>query len=300
MGQETEVRGEQAGGGLVFARDLLGYTHFVGHKLVKAKRGKLTTTLASSFTRIRQEARRSGLRPMPVTTVGAWHYRFGTSGPPSVLETHWHEWSPARLQPVWALGNGHWQVRRQLVSHRITHNGDFDGWLLFDQLVDYVSLGLWLERVLHVPNQTVGDSPKIAAMIDLLVTQGMWLPSLRLAYQMTLATDLRAAFGGQAPAKAAPSNAPSPDQLQNWADRCEAAFVSHCKTLPSAEQLPNLPGQRWLHQSLVTTLGQDDHLGEFSLISSAPLLIAPWRCSCGTICMGPLACLCKRLEVALG
>ena len=201
---------------------------------------------------------------MPVTTVGAWHYRFGTSGPPSVLETHWHEWSPARLQPVWALGNGHWQVRRQLVSHRITHNGDFDGWLLFDQLVDYVSLGLWLERVLHVPNQTVGDSPKIAAMIDLLVTQGMWLPSLRLAYQMTLATDLRAAFGGQAPAKAAPSNAPSPDQLQNWADRCEAAFVSHCKTLPSAEQLPNLPGQRWLHQSLVTTLGQDDHLGEFS------------------------------------
>lgn len=53
-------------------------------KLVKAKRGKLTTVLSSTFTRIRQNARRSGLRPMPVTTVGAWHYRFGTSGPPSV------------------------------------------------------------------------------------------------------------------------------------------------------------------------------------------------------------------------
>jgi hypothetical protein len=66
MGQETEVRGEQAGGGLVFARDLLGYTHFVGHKLVKAKRGKLTTVLSSTFTRIRQNARRSGLRPIAV------------------------------------------------------------------------------------------------------------------------------------------------------------------------------------------------------------------------------------------
>lgn len=262
MGQETEVRGEQAGGGLVFARDLLGYTHFVGHKLVKAKRGKLTTALASTFTRIRQEARRSGLRPMAATMVGAWHYRFGTSGPPSVLETHWHEWSPARLEPVWALDKGHWQVRRQLVNHRITHNGDFDGWLLFGQLVDYVSLGLWLERVLHVPNQTVGDSPKIAAMIDLLVTQGMWLPSVRLAYQTTLATDLRAAFGGDSPSKTAAATAPSPDQLQRWADRFEAAFVTHLKTLAAAEQLPNLPGQQWLHQTLMGTLSQDESLGQ--------------------------------------
>ncbi len=264
MGRETEVRGEQAGGGLVFARDPLGYTCFVGHKLVKAKRGNLTQSLATTFDRVRRRARRSGFRPMPKTMVGAWHYRFGTSGPPSVLETHWHEWSPARIERVWSLDRGHWQSWPKLVNHRITHNGDFDGWLWFGELVDYPSLGLWLERVLHVPNQTVGDSPKIAAMIDLLVTQGMWVPSLRLAYQTTLATDLRAAFGGQAPAKAAPSTAPSPDQLQHWADRCESAFIHHCKTLPSADQFPNPPGQRWLHHALVTTLGQEDHLGEFS------------------------------------
>gem|GEM_PF-6130166 len=264
MGRETEVREEQSGGGLVFARDPLGYTCFVGHKLVKAKRGNLTQSLATTFDRVRRRARRSGFSPMPKTIVGAWYYRFGTSGLLSVLETHWHEWSPARIERVWSLDRGHWQSWPKLVNHRITHNGDFDGWLWFGELVDYPSLGLWLERVLHVPNQTVGDSPKIAAMIDLLVTQGMWVPSLRLAYQTTLATDLRAAFGVQAPAKADPSTAPSPDQLQHWSDRCEAAFIHHCKTLPSADQFPNPPGQRWLHQTLVTTLGQEDHLGEFS------------------------------------
>ncbi|HEY9753412.1 MAG TPA: hypothetical protein V6C46_10700, partial [Coleofasciculaceae cyanobacterium] len=265
MGRETEVRGEQAGGGLVFARDQLGYTCFVGHKLVKAKRGNLTASLSTAFTRVRQQSRKSGFRPMLKNMVGAYHYRFGTSGPPSVLETHWHEWSPARLEQVWSLERGHWQSWPKLVNHRITHNGDFDGWVLFGQVVDYVSLGLWLERVLHVPNQTVGDSPKIAAMFDLLVTQGMWLPSVRLAYQMTLASGFTAAFGGDLPAKTAPSTAPTPDQLQRWAARFESAFLTHCETRPSAEQFPNLAGQQWLHQVIMPTLREDESLSLFSI-----------------------------------
>lgn len=261
MGRETEVRGEQAGGGLVFARDQLGYTCFVGHKLVKAKRGNLTNALATTFDRVRRRARKSGLRPMPKTLVGAWHYRFGTSGPPSILETHWHEWSPARIEQVWCCDRGYWQSRPRLINHRITHNGDFDGWLLFGGIVDYVSLGLWLERVLHVPNPTIGDSPKIAAMLDLLVTQGLWMPSVRLAYQMTLARSLCEAFGGEDPSKMAPSSAPSPDQLQRWADQFEAAFMLHGKTLPPNQQFPQVVGQQWLEQTIHASLGQDDGLG---------------------------------------
>jgi hypothetical protein len=38
MGQETEVRGEQAGGGLVLASDSSGHVRFVGHKVVNKKR----------------------------------------------------------------------------------------------------------------------------------------------------------------------------------------------------------------------------------------------------------------------
>jgi len=42
MGHETEVRGEQAGGGLVLASDSSGHVRFVGHKVVNQKRKNLT------------------------------------------------------------------------------------------------------------------------------------------------------------------------------------------------------------------------------------------------------------------
>jgi hypothetical protein len=78
MGQETEIRGEQAGGGLTLARDKVGNVVFVGHKLVNPKRGNLTTTLEAAFAKTRQQAARSGIKPME-STIGAWHYRFGRS-----------------------------------------------------------------------------------------------------------------------------------------------------------------------------------------------------------------------------
>ena len=51
MGQETEVRGEQAGGGLVLASDSSGHVRFVGHKVVNKKRNNLTHHLESGFAR---------------------------------------------------------------------------------------------------------------------------------------------------------------------------------------------------------------------------------------------------------
>ena len=129
-----------------------------------------------------------------------WHYRYATSGTaPSELETHWHEWMSARNEEVWQFANGEWLRQEKNVNHRITHNGDFETWKLFGKEIDTATLGLWLEKVLHTPNATQGDSPKIAGMMDLLITQGMWLPSLRLAYQQTIATSLEAAFDGLHP-----------------------------------------------------------------------------------------------------
>jgi len=141
MGHETEVRGEQAGGGLVPATDSSGHVRFVGHKVVNNKRKNLTYHLESGFARKRQQAIRAGYRPLGTSSTAAWHYRFGTSGPPSVLETHWHERCPARIDRVWQQINGRWTVKRKNINHRITHNGDFDGFLLFDKLVDYEKLG---------------------------------------------------------------------------------------------------------------------------------------------------------------
>jgi hypothetical protein len=259
MGSETEVRGEQAGGGLTIAQDWSGLSYFVGDKIVNAKRSNLTQSLEKVFHGTRDRAWRAGFRPRQTTIAGVWHYRFGTSGPPSVLETHWHEWSPAHLETVWQVKNGQWIASLQNVNHRITHNGDFVTWQIFGQLIDYSTLGLWLERVLQVPNQTVGDSPKIAGMMDLLVTQGMWLPAVRLAYQLMIATSVDDAFGGEAPSKTAPNTAPTRDQLDHWAKLCEAAFIAQLEQSPDAQALAAPHRLAQLEQSIIHQFEQNDH-----------------------------------------
>lgn len=81
MGLETEIRGAQAGGGMVLVRDGEGQIGFLGHKRINGKRGHLTRSLERGFRRVRRRALRAGCRPLPSSLMAAWHYRFGTSGP---------------------------------------------------------------------------------------------------------------------------------------------------------------------------------------------------------------------------
>jgi hypothetical protein len=193
------------------------------------------------------------------TVIGAWHYRFGTSGPPSVLETHWHEWTPARIETVWQIENGQWIARSQNVNHRITHNGDFNSWQIFGQEIDNATLGLWLGWVLHTPNHTVGDSPKIAGMMDLLITQGMWTAAVRLAYQLVIASALEDAFGGQM-LNADPSEA----ALSHWSNIFETVFSSHINSLPAANSIFAPDSINRLQQDIVQKLIPDYRLARSS------------------------------------
>jgi hypothetical protein len=232
MGRETEIRGEQAGGGLVLARNQNNQTVFVGKKVVNKKRENLTKSLEAAFAPVRKNAIFTGIKPIESSIIGAWHYRFGTSGsPPSVLETHWHEWMSARYEGVWEFSEDKWTYQLKNINHRITHNGDFDGWMLFGKSIEYDKLGLWLERVLHTPNATKGDSPKIAGMMDLLITKGMWYASVRLAYQLAIAESIESAFAGEKPSRHAPNTAPSEEELNNWAEIFESTFVLYRKLL---------------------------------------------------------------------
>jgi hypothetical protein len=231
MGRETEIRGEQAGGGVIFARDRNNQVIFVGKKVVNQKRHNLTQSLETAFAATRRKANRAGARALDEAVVGVWHYRYATSSPPATLETHWHEWMPARDTNVWVVEQGKWRCDRQTVNHRITHNGDFDAWVLFGAPIENAHLGLWLERVLHTPNATLGDSPKIAGMMDLLITQGMWNASLRLAYQLAVAESIEEAFGGKSPSKLAPNTAPSEQEINEWAAIAEQIFLKHKDTL---------------------------------------------------------------------
>jgi hypothetical protein len=106
MGLQTEIRGAQAAGALVLVGDRHGDPRFVGHKLVNAKRGQLTASLETSFGRRRREAARAGHRPLSAGLMAACHYRFGTSGPPAVIETHWHGWCPAQRRHLWSRHEG--------------------------------------------------------------------------------------------------------------------------------------------------------------------------------------------------
>ena len=231
MGKETEIRGEQAGGGLVIGENG-GRAVFVGKKIVNRKRANLTESLETAFSPIRHQAIAAGIKPIKSSAVGVWHYRYATSGTtPSVLETHWHEWMGARNREVWQFKNREWICETKNVHHRITHNGDFNGWEIFNRQIDYATLGLWLERILHTPNATQGDSPKIAGMMDLLITQGMWYPSVRLAYQQAIATSIENTFGDKNLSTDIPDTAPSEDDLNTWAQIFDRAFVEETESL---------------------------------------------------------------------
>lgn len=264
MGRETEIRGEQAGGGLVVARDRDNQTVFVGKKIINKKRDNLTTSLEAAFASQRRRAISAGIKPLESSVMGVWHYRFGTSGPPAVLETHWHEWMSARAANVWQFVEGEWIYQSKNVNHRITHNGDFDAWTLFDKSIENAHLGWWLERVLHTPNSTKGDSPKIAGMMDLLITQGMWDASVRLAYQLAIASSIESAFGGRQPAADAPNTAPSEQDISSWAAVFENTFVLYRKLLAAPDSPASSQYFCRLENDILQATARDSSISQWS------------------------------------
>ena len=264
MGQETEIRGEQAGGGLILGCDGDRLV-FLGKKVVNKKRNNLTRSLEAAFAPIRKQATAQGIKPSESSVMGAWHYRYATSGsPPTELETHWHEWMNARNETVWQFTNGEWFCQTQNVNHRITHNGDFDAWTLFGKEIDNATLGLWLERVLHTPNATKGDSPKIAGIMDLLVTKGMWYPSVRLAYQLAISSGIKAAFGGKKIARNAPNTAPSVEDLTNWAKMFASVFALYQRLLPEPNAESYQKYLSRLEEDLIQVSAKESSMAQWS------------------------------------
>ena len=263
MGRETEVSGEQAGGALLVVQDRNEQIAFVGEKIVNRKRDNLTKSLEAAFASVRRKSRRRGISPLELT-MGVWHYHFGTSGSPSVLETNWHEWMSARSERVWQFAEEQWVCQNKNVNHRIIHNGNFDGWTLYGKPVENGELGLWLERVLQTPNYTQGDSPKIAGMMDLLIAQGMWYASVRLAYHLAIADSIESAFGGQQPRRDAPSTVPSVLELSNWAKIFENTFMLYRRLLAA----PNSPGfEKYLcrlEQDILQEIAKDNSICQWS------------------------------------
>ena len=208
LGEVTDLRGQQAGGMAVMG----ACGRFIGRKLVNPKRGNLTRILLRAFLRRASLRRFAGARPRSELVHLVAHYRYGTSSGPSVVETHWHRWVPPRRTRVWTLEGARLARRRRLVENLITHNGDFDAWYTPTGLrMDQSCVGDWLAEVLAQAHPARGDSPKIAGLIDLLLTQGQWLPSLRLAYALRTGNALP-------PARLAPLAATFEQVFSAWLD----------------------------------------------------------------------------------
>lgn len=255
MGRDTELRGAQAGGALVMALDRHGDHGFVGHKIVNAKRGDLTPSLEAGFRRRRRRARHRGWRPHPSGLLACWHYRFGTSGPPAVRETHWQEWTPGRRCQLWGLGaDGRWSKAWRRVHHRITHNGDFEAFEAFGREVAVGSdLGPWLEHALHRPAPAVVDSARIAGMMDLMICKGDWYASVRWAFLQILAVF---------PAT------PAAEDLDRWASCFESIFVASAMSRRGHVTRPvGHPWGDWLKdqmtESTLAELRAEPRLGTF-------------------------------------
>ncbi|MEI9952951.1 MAG: hypothetical protein WDO74_29240 [Pseudomonadota bacterium] len=228
----SQMRGAQSGGGAVQigqggqARQLI-------RKCVNTKRGDLATRLTRVLRRSASSRAAFG-----GTFIAQTHVRYATAGLTSKHEAHpfrFVDLAQRGPRRVWSFVDGEPALSLRPVETALTHNGDMDGLRFRGTSIAYAELGLFLERVLGVPNRWSGDSPVLAAAIELYLTQGMWLESLRLAHHQTVAPaapDFSVIASDLAPAKRAEATrallasypAPSVATLSEWEGVAEAVL----------------------------------------------------------------------------
>jgi hypothetical protein len=157
------------------------------------------------------------------------HTRFATSSINKVSELHPHEWVPFHEESVWIFNTSIGKMEKAFmkVGLHITHNGDFDAMEAYSQTIVNSDIGLWLERVLHVANNTRGDSPKIAGSLDLLRVQGRWSAAIRLAWIRCVLSSITEVSGGDQLSKTAPNSFPDSSFFDLWAHLFEDKWKSH-------------------------------------------------------------------------
>jgi len=198
-------------------------------KCVARKRWPLADDLAKLYA-----SKSSKLNPdvgSSVTVIG--HTRFATSSKNIVSELHPHEFDSWKVEKVWEFNSAtaRFEKHERQVGLHLTHNGDFDALRAYDQVVVVDDVGLWLERLLHVRNDTRGDSPKVCGMMDLFRVQGRWAAAARLAWVRCVLSDVKDVSGGQPLSKSAPNTFPGASFWERWATFLDEVWMQHINNI---------------------------------------------------------------------
>ena len=190
MVKVTMMRGAQSGGVVTF------YPQKSDQKLLVASRcrvvnGKRTDLSKLIRTKLQRDMFMMRRKPFPsdfVVTMSG-HTRFATSSKASLDGTHPHQWTPATSRKMYDWHVKHNQAQQGhehtpetiKVENYITHNGDFDFYVVNGKTYDLSVLQPWLVAVTGCQMPSSVDSCAVAGMIDLLRTQGCFGLSARFA-----------------------------------------------------------------------------------------------------------------------
>lgn len=92
-------------------------------------------------------------------------------------------------------------------------------------------IGLWLERIHHVVNNTRSDSSKIAGCMDLMRVQGRWGPSARLAWVRVVMQSSTDVCGGCQLTKTAPDTFPAHSFWDQWGQFFDKEWLGHINNI---------------------------------------------------------------------
>jgi hypothetical protein len=135
--------------------------------------------------------------PKDFIPVLSGHTRFATSSKATLEGTHPHRWTPPSARLVYDFsvphGNeGHCRTaftpQMVQVENYVTHNGDFDFYVVNGKTYDLEKIQKWLAITTGSPMPAVVDSCAVAGVVDLLRTQGCFGLSARYAVCLGLPT----------------------------------------------------------------------------------------------------------------
>jgi len=196
--------------------------------------------LAADLTKVLKSARNGKALNLNKTLTVIAHTRFATSSENLVPELHPHEWSPFKDEMVWTFNVIHGRFERCVTNMgvHITHNGDFDAFETYLQVMVNEEVAHWLSRLLYTYNPAKSDSCKIAGIMELFRVQGRWAAAARLAWVRTILTSSTDVCNGQLLTENAPRSFPPPAFWVQWSLFLEQHWVQHINNIVTPVTAP--------------------------------------------------------------